>query len=90
MRETLFPNEGPAAWNGIMLWRGATDWPAFMTGRSMIVAGGNTAKFVVYPIAEGSAAGPQAHQLGGHGQGQRRQGRRPARRTGPIRAAWRT
>ena len=54
VRDTLFPNEGPATWNGIMLWRGATDWPAFMTGRSMIVAGGNAAKFVVYPIAEGS------------------------------------
>src|ERR1700722_3994969 len=57
VRETLFPNEGPARWNGIMLWRGATDWPAFMTGRSMIVAGGNTAKSVIYPIAEGSPPG---------------------------------
>ncbi len=54
VREMLFPNEGPARWNGIMLWRGATDWPAFMTGRSMIVAGGLAAKFVIYPIAEGS------------------------------------
>src|SRR5882724_10214164 len=33
VRETLFPNEGPARWNGLMLWRGATDWPQFMTGR---------------------------------------------------------
>jgi 5-methylphenazine-1-carboxylate 1-monooxygenase len=56
VRETLFPNEGPARWNGIMLWRGAVDWPAFLTGRSMIVAGGLAAKFVVYPIAEGSRA----------------------------------
>ena len=37
-----------------MLWRGATEWPAFLTGRSMIVAGGLSAKMVVYPIAEGS------------------------------------
>ena len=57
VREVLFPNEGPACWNGIMLWRGATDWPAFMTGRSMIIAGGNAAKFVIYPIAEGSLPG---------------------------------
>ena len=56
VRETLFPDEGPARWNGIMLWRGAIDWPAFLTGRSMIVAGGLAAKFVVYPIAEGSRA----------------------------------
>jgi 2-polyprenyl-6-methoxyphenol hydroxylase-like FAD-dependent oxidoreductase len=57
VRETLFPNEGPARWNGIMLWRGAADWPAFLTGRSMIVAGGNAAKFVIYPIAEGALPG---------------------------------
>jgi 2-polyprenyl-6-methoxyphenol hydroxylase-like FAD-dependent oxidoreductase len=56
VRETLYPKEGPACWNGLMLWRGATDWPAFLTGRSMIVAGGLEAKFVVYPIAEGSRA----------------------------------
>jgi 2-polyprenyl-6-methoxyphenol hydroxylase-like FAD-dependent oxidoreductase len=53
VREKLYPDEGPARWNGIMLWRGATDWPAFLTGRSMIVAGGMQAKFVVYPIGEG-------------------------------------
>jgi hypothetical protein len=57
VRETLFPNEGPARWNGIMLWRGAIDWPVFMTGRSMIVAGGLAAKFVIYPIAESSRPG---------------------------------
>src|SRR5690242_19701296 len=53
LREALYPNEGPARWNGAMLWRGATDWPRFLTGRSMIVAGGMAAKLVVYPIAEG-------------------------------------
>jgi 5-methylphenazine-1-carboxylate 1-monooxygenase len=57
VRATLFPGEGPPAWNGLMLWRGATEWPAFLTGRSMIVAGGLSAKMVVYPIAEGSTAG---------------------------------
>jgi 5-methylphenazine-1-carboxylate 1-monooxygenase len=56
VREMLFPDEGPARWNGIMLWRGAVDWPAFLTGRSMIIAGGLAAKFVVYPIGEGSRA----------------------------------
>ena len=55
VRETLFPEEGPPSWNGLMLWRGARDWPAFLTGRSMIVAGGLHAKVVVYPIAEGSS-----------------------------------
>jgi len=55
VRETLFPNEGPAHWNGTMLWRGAVDWPQFRTGRSMAIAGGMEAKFVLYPIAAGSA-----------------------------------
>jgi 2-polyprenyl-6-methoxyphenol hydroxylase-like FAD-dependent oxidoreductase len=53
VRGALYPDEGPPVWNGLMLWRGATDWPAFLTGRSMIVAGGLAAKMVVYPIAEG-------------------------------------
>jgi len=55
VRSQLYPNEGPALWNGTMLWRGAVDWPQFMTGRSMIIAGGMEAKFVLYPIAAGSA-----------------------------------
>ncbi len=54
VREALYPNEGPAHWNGAMLWRGAIEWPRFLTGRSMIVAGGMAAKLVVYPIAEGA------------------------------------
>jgi len=55
VRARLFPQESPAIWNGTILWRGAVDWPQFMTGRSMIIAGGMEAKFVLYPIAEGSA-----------------------------------
>jgi 2-polyprenyl-6-methoxyphenol hydroxylase-like FAD-dependent oxidoreductase len=54
VREKLYPNEGPPRWNGLMLYRGTADWPAFLTGRSMVVAGGLSAKLVVYPIAEGS------------------------------------
>jgi len=54
VREALYPNEGPARWNGAMLWRGAIEWPRFLTGRSMIVAGGMAAKLVVYPIAAGA------------------------------------
>ena len=60
VRATLFPDEGPPCWNGLMLWRGARDWPAFLTGKSMIVAGGLHAKVVVYPIAAGSSP---AHRL---------------------------
>jgi 5-methylphenazine-1-carboxylate 1-monooxygenase len=57
VRATLFPEEGPPRWNGVMLWRGATDWPQFLTGRSMIIAGGNSGKLVLYPIAEGATPG---------------------------------
>ena len=54
VRDTLFPHEGPANWNGLMLWRGALDWPIFLDGRSMIVAGGLASKFVIYPIGAGT------------------------------------
>jgi 5-methylphenazine-1-carboxylate 1-monooxygenase len=53
IRALLYPHEGPPSWNGIMLWRGVTDWPQFMDGRSMIIAGGMDAKVVLYPIADG-------------------------------------
>src|SRR3981081_3855199 len=55
VRETLFPSEGPPCWNGLMLWRGARDWPLFLSGRSMIVAGGLPAKGGGYPIADGAS-----------------------------------
>lgn len=50
LRALLYPNEGPPVWNGAMLWRGAADWPIWRDGRTMIIAGGMTAKFVFYPI----------------------------------------
>jgi 2-polyprenyl-6-methoxyphenol hydroxylase-like FAD-dependent oxidoreductase len=40
-----------------MMWRGATDWPQFLSGRSMYIGGGMGAKFTLYPIAEGSRPG---------------------------------
>jgi 2-polyprenyl-6-methoxyphenol hydroxylase-like FAD-dependent oxidoreductase len=54
VRSTLFPNEGPPRWNGVMMWRGATEWPQFGGGSSVLIAGGTDAKLVVYPIAPGS------------------------------------
>ena len=56
VREALVPGEPPPRWNGTMLWRGAIDWPVFLTGRSMIIAGGMAAKVVLYPIGAGSDA----------------------------------
>jgi 5-methylphenazine-1-carboxylate 1-monooxygenase len=56
VRAAMNPHEGPPRWNGTMMWRGATDWPKFLGGSSMIVAGGTDAKLVLYPIAPGTTS----------------------------------
>lgn len=50
VRGIFYPKEGPLIWSGIMLWRGALSWPTHEDGRTMVIAGGNAAKFVFYPI----------------------------------------
>src|ERR1700739_1728551 len=50
-REKLYPNEGPPIWNGRILWRGVTAAKAFLSGRTMIMAGHEALKFVCYPIS---------------------------------------
>ena len=44
LRAQLIPDEGPPRWNGMQMWRGATEWRQFRGGQSMIVAGGTGAK----------------------------------------------
>jgi 5-methylphenazine-1-carboxylate 1-monooxygenase len=56
VRSVLF-REGPPRWSGVMIWRGATDWPEYGAGRTMLIAGGLEAKLVVYPIAQGREPG---------------------------------
>jgi len=51
VREKLYPREGPPIWNGRILWRGITTSDAFLTGRTMIMAGHEMLKFVCYPIS---------------------------------------
>ncbi|TQF01562.1 flavin-dependent oxidoreductase [Kitasatospora acidiphila] len=53
VRAALFPGEGAPPWNGLVLWRGTTFGEPFLTGRSMIMAGYGTQKFVAYPIGDG-------------------------------------
>lgn len=53
-RHTIVSGQYPTRWNGIIILRGATEWPRFLTGRSMLIAGGMDAKAVIYPIAEGT------------------------------------
>jgi 5-methylphenazine-1-carboxylate 1-monooxygenase len=51
VRRAFYPDEGPPTWNGTMLWRGAVEHPPFLTGRSMLIAGGRQTKLVLYPIS---------------------------------------
>ncbi len=50
VRRHYHGDEGPPSWNGILMWRGATWWPRFADGKTMIIAGGMKAKLVLYPI----------------------------------------
>ena len=51
LRAMHYPGEGPPIWNGAILWRGVTEGPQFLSGRSMIMAGHEFQKFVAYPIS---------------------------------------
>ncbi len=51
IRASLHPDDGGIRWNGIQMWRGAVEWPAFEGGDTMIVAGDMKEKLVLYPIA---------------------------------------
>ncbi|MCG7505592.1 flavin-dependent oxidoreductase [Mesorhizobium retamae] len=50
VRSILYPDQGQPIWSGIMIWRGAVEWPVYQDGRTMVIAGSNTSKFVFYPI----------------------------------------
>lgn len=52
VRKKFFPDEGPPRWDGVLMWRGATDWAPWGDGRTMAIGGGMGAKCVLYPIAE--------------------------------------
>jgi 2-polyprenyl-6-methoxyphenol hydroxylase-like FAD-dependent oxidoreductase len=52
IREKLYPLEGPPIWNGRIPWRGITASDAFLSGRTMIMAGHETLKFVCYCISK--------------------------------------
>ncbi|MCF4124605.1 flavin-dependent oxidoreductase [Methylobacterium sp. SyP6R] len=52
VRKKFFPDEGPPRWDGVLMWRGATEWEPWGDGRTMAIGGGMGAKCVLYPIAE--------------------------------------
>jgi 2-polyprenyl-6-methoxyphenol hydroxylase-like FAD-dependent oxidoreductase len=53
VRASLHPHDPGIRWNGIQMWRGAVDWPAFDGGDRMVIAGDAVAKLVLYPIGPG-------------------------------------
>jgi 2-polyprenyl-6-methoxyphenol hydroxylase-like FAD-dependent oxidoreductase len=57
LRAALHPEDGGIRWTGIILWRGATEWPVWRGGDSMMVAGDMNEKLVLYPIAPGGTPG---------------------------------
>ena len=51
VRKTLFPEEGPPAYQGINMWRGTTRMKPFLGGATMATAGWlEIGKMVIYPI----------------------------------------
>jgi 5-methylphenazine-1-carboxylate 1-monooxygenase len=53
VRRQLHPDEGDPLWNGIRMWRGITETDPYLSGRTMIVAGGHRhGRIVCYPISK--------------------------------------
>lgn len=55
VRQQLHPGEGPAHYEGTMMWRGANLQAPFADGRTMFIAGDHDVKFVCYPISSRAA-----------------------------------
>lgn len=52
VRRQFYPDEGPAHFSGVMMWRGVAETEPFLDGETMIIAGNFQHKAVVYPISE--------------------------------------
>lgn len=57
LRARHYPQEGPPIWNRRVLWRGITEAPAYLGGRTMVMAGHGDQKFVCYPIDPAASPG---------------------------------
>lgn len=56
VRAQMYPNAGPPVWGGAIMWRGTSRAKPFLSGKSMILAGNDTQRFVAYPISEPDSA----------------------------------
>lgn len=52
VRRVFYPDEGPPIWNGAKLWRGLTEAPRLLDGRTMVWCGHRNQKFVGYPLRD--------------------------------------
>jgi 2-polyprenyl-6-methoxyphenol hydroxylase-like FAD-dependent oxidoreductase len=52
-RAQLYPDQGPLATNGWMMYRGTTQSAPFLSGTSMVIIGDEHLRVVVYPIGPG-------------------------------------
>lgn len=51
LRKQLYPDEGPAIYSGVNMWRGVTPWKPFLKGANHVRAGWlASGKMVIYPI----------------------------------------
>jgi 2-polyprenyl-6-methoxyphenol hydroxylase-like FAD-dependent oxidoreductase len=57
VRATAYPGEGRPRGNGMVMWRGMTLMPPYLTGRTMIVIGDDRQKLVVYPVVPADGQG---------------------------------
>jgi 2-polyprenyl-6-methoxyphenol hydroxylase-like FAD-dependent oxidoreductase len=55
VRWQLYPDQGPPKYSGVNMWRGATRWPAYLGGDTMVSTGWMTVgKTVIYPVRPGT------------------------------------
>jgi 2-polyprenyl-6-methoxyphenol hydroxylase-like FAD-dependent oxidoreductase len=52
VRSALYPDEGPARWNGVVMWRGVAVGKPFLSGRTMINAGSSRQRHVLMTSRE--------------------------------------
>lgn len=50
-RKLFYPDEGPAHFSGVMMWRGVAETEPILDGETMFIIGNFTHKAVVYPIS---------------------------------------
>ncbi len=51
VRASFYPDEGPAKWNGALIYRAVTETEPFLSGRSQFMAGGEQT-LIAYPISK--------------------------------------